>query len=118
MTFVIDVSQHMATKDPDQQHTYLEQCQLFVCMQIMELMLRGLATAKVCIFTYGAEERVARMTKTMWGLTNRRQFPTLHKREACVYYGMQHVLHWRRSMLCKHCVPRLLLRKSLSVRES
>lgn len=45
----------MATKDPDQQHTYLEQCQLFVCMQIMELMLRGLATAKVCIFIYGAE---------------------------------------------------------------
>ena len=56
MTFVIDVSQHMGTKDPGQQHTYLEQSQLFACMQIMELMLRGLATAKVCIFTYGAGE--------------------------------------------------------------
>lgn len=51
VAFVVDVSEHMATKDDER--TYLEQCQLLVCLRILEIMLRGLATIKVCVCTYG-----------------------------------------------------------------
>lgn len=37
VTFVIDVSTHMAEKG-DAGRTYLEQCQLFVCLRVMEIV--------------------------------------------------------------------------------
>ena len=51
VAFVVDVSERMATKE--NARTYLEQCQLLVCLRILEIMLRGLATIKVCVCTYG-----------------------------------------------------------------
>ena len=51
VAFVVDVSERMSIKENER--TYLEQCQHFVSLRILEIMLRGLSTIKVCVCTYG-----------------------------------------------------------------
>ena len=51
VAFVVDVSERMSIKENGR--TYLEQCQHFVSLRILEIMLRGLSTIKVCVCTYG-----------------------------------------------------------------
>ncbi|WFD25904.1 ATP-dependent DNA helicase yku80 [Malassezia nana] len=53
VTFVVDVSQAMSEPVDASGRTRLAQCQTFVALRLLEMMLRGLATIKASIVVYG-----------------------------------------------------------------